>query len=323
LAEGLSILAITRIVASGLFRSCCKNREVPVADLATPGSWVDIFRLELMTFEKGITMSAASHYPTDLTDEQWDLLQSILPPRAWHPGGRGRPPWVDTRHVVDAILYLHKTACQGRMLPPDFGNWRTIYGYFKRWPGNRTWATLLERLRQLERRCQGRQAAPSAGRIDSQSLKSATQSEEIGFDGNKKIKGRKRHLLVDTRALIIAVVVTDAGTDDRQGLVELLTEYFADGVKRLRQLGVDGAYPAQGLEEWVRGLKQTHKIDLEATMNQSGKGFQVVPWRWAVERTFAWLLNDRRHSRDYPRLTANSAAMIQISMIRLLLKRLA
>jgi putative transposase len=272
--------------------------KFPVADLANPRSWVHIFRIELMTFEKGITMSAAYHYPTDLTDEQWDLLQSFLPPCAWHPGGRGRPPSVDTRQVVDGILYLNKTGCQWRMLPPDFGNWSTIYGYFKRWRCNGTWATLMETLRQLERRCQGRQAEPSAGSIDSQSIKTATQSEEIGFDGNKKIKGRKRHLLVDTLGLSIAVVVTDAGTDDRQGLVALLTVYFADGVKRLRKLWVDGAYPAQWLDEWVRGLKQTHKIDLEATTNQSGKGFQVVPWRWAVERTFAWLLNDRRHSRD-------------------------
>jgi transposase len=118
------------------------------------------------------------------------------------------------------------------------------------------------------------------------------------------------------------VVVTDASTDDRQGLVALLTEYFADGVKRLRKIWVDGASPAKWLDGWVRGLKQTHKIDLEATLHKEGKGFQVVPWRWAVERTVAWILNDRRHSRDYERLTANSEAMIQISMIRLLLKRL-
>ena len=170
---------------------------------------------------------------------------------------------------------------------------------------------------------QGRNPEPSAGSIDSQSIKTATQSEDIGWDGNKKIKGRKRHLLVDTLGLIIGGGVTDAGTDDRWGLVDLLSEYFADGVKRLRTLWVDGAYPAEWLEEWVRGLKQTHKIDLESTTNQAGKGFQVIPWRWAVERTFSWLLNDRRHSRDYERLTVNSAAMIQVSMIRLLLKRLA
>ena len=129
--------------------------------------------------------------------------------------------------------------------------------------------------------------------------------------------------MVDTLGLIIAVVVTDAGTDDRQGLVELLSEYFADGVKRLRKIWVDGAYPAEWLDEWVRDLKQTHKIDLESTTNKEGKGFQVIPFRWAVERTFGWLLNDRRHSRDYERLTANSEAMIQISMIHLLVKRLA
>lgn len=267
-------------------------------------------------------MSANCYYPTDLTDEQWELLQIILPQPAWRPGGPGRPP-CDLRLVINGIWYLNKTGCQWRMVPREFGHWSTIYGYFKRWRRDGVWAGVMATLRQWERRCLGRQPEPSAGSIDAQSIKTATQHEDIGFDGNKKIKGRKRHLLVDTLGVIIAVVVTDAGTDDRLGLVALLHQYFADGVKRLRKIWVDGAYPAAWLEEWVRGLKQTHKIDLEATTHQEGKGFQVVPWRWAVERTFAWLLNARRHSRDYERLTANSATMIQISMIRLLLNRLA
>jgi putative transposase len=267
-------------------------------------------------------MSADYRYPTDLTDEPWELLQSVLPERTWRPGGPGRPP-CDVRRIVNGILYVNQTGCQWRLVPKACGHWHTIYGYCKRWRRDGVWARVMETLRQWERRGLGRKPEPSAGSIDSQSIKTATQNEDIGFDGHKKIKGRKRHIVVDTLGLIMAVVVTDAGTDDRLGLVELFTQYVADGVKRLRKIWVDGAYPAEWLEEGVRGLKQTHTIDLETTTHKEGKGFQAIPWRWAVERTFAWWLNDRRHSRDYERLTANSAAMIQISMIRLLLNRLA
>jgi putative transposase len=256
-------------------------------------------------------MGLDDDYPTDLSDEPWALLQPMLPERPWRSCGPGRPP-CDVRRVLNGILYLNKTGCQWRLVPKDFGHWSTIYGYFKRWRQDGVWARVMETLRQWERRDLGRKPEPSAGSIDSQSIKTATQNEEIGFDGHKKVKGRKRHILVDTLGLIMAVVVTSADTDDRLGLV-----------KRLRKIWVNGAYPAEWLEAWVRDLKQTHKIDLEATTNKEGKGFQVIPWRWAVERTFAWRLNDRRQSRDYERLTANSAAMIHMSMIRLLLNRWA
>jgi putative transposase len=266
-------------------------------------------------------MSTAGYYPTDMTEAQWTLLLPLLPARKWRAGGPGRPPY-DLRCVLNGILYLLKTGCQWRMLPREFGKWNTVYSYFKRWRETGVWAHLMEALRQLARRRQGRQPEPSAGSVDSQSIKTATQATEVGFDGGKQVKGRKRHLLVDTLGLLIAVVVTAANTDDRLGLMALLTRYFVGGVKRLRKLWVDGGYQAEWLALWVRDLKHTQKIDLEVT-GKEGTGFPVIPWRWAVERTFAWLLNDRRHSRDYERLPRNSEALIQLSMIRLLLNRLA
>jgi len=266
-------------------------------------------------------MSTTPDYLTDLTEAQWTLLLTLLPARKWRPGGPGRPP-CELRRVLNGSLYLLKTGCQWRMVPREFGPWKTIYGYFKAWREAGVWARLLEALRQLVRKRQGRQSEPSAGSVESQSIKTATQTAEVGFDGGKQGKGRKRHLLVDTLGLLIAGVVTAANTDDRVGFMLLLTRYFVGGVKRLRNLWVDAGYQAEWLRQWVHELKQTHKIDLEAT-TPAGKGFQVVPWRWAVERTFAWLLNDRRHSRDYERLTTNSEALIQLSMLRILLKRLA
>jgi putative transposase len=266
-------------------------------------------------------MSTTCHYPTDVSDEQWDILRLLLPQPKWRPGGPGRKP-LELRRVLNGIFYVNKTGCQWRMMPQELGNGHTIYGYFRRWRRAGVWVRLMATLHHWERQGQGRLPEPSAACADSQSIKTATQGTDVGFDGNKKVKGRKRHILIDTLGLIVAVVVTAANTDDRQGLVALLNGYFAAGVTRLRKIWVDRGYEAQWLCDWVRGLKQTHKIDLEVVAH-TGKGFQVVKQRWKVERTLAWLLNDRRHSRDYEVLTASSEAMIQISMIRILLKRLA
>ena len=266
-------------------------------------------------------MSTPKHYPTDLPDHQWALIHRLLPRRKWRKGGPGRPP-CDLRSVVNGILYVTKTGCQWRMLPTEFGCWETVYGYFNCWSRQGVWQQILDALRRQERRRQGRKPTPSAGCIDSQSIKTATQGTSKGYDANKKITGRKRHLFVDTLGLIIEVWVTAADCGDRDGLIGLLTAYFSTGVKRLRKLWVDGGYAGQALKAWVRSLKKTHKIDLEV-VEREGKGFHLVKRRWVVERTFAWLLNYRRLSKDYEVLTRNSEAMIQIAMIHLLIKRLA
>jgi putative transposase len=229
---------------------------------------------------------------------------------------------MDLRRVIHGIFSVHKTGGHWRMMPTDIGHAPTIYGSFRRWRLTGVWERVMDTLRPWERQSQGRRPTPSACWADSQSIKTATQAEDLGFDGPKKIKGRQRHSLVDTLGLIVAVVVTAAHREDRLGLVALLKRYCASGVTRLRKSWVAGGYEAQWLCAWGRGLKQTHKGDL-AVVEHTGKGFQVVKHRWKVERPCAWWLNDRRHSRDYEVLTANSEAMLQISMIRLLLKRRA
>lgn len=189
-------------------------------------------------------MSTSSHYPTNVSDEQWSVLQLMLPDSKWQPGGPGRPP-LDLRRVLDGMFYVNKISCQWRMMPHDFGNGMTIYGYFRRWRQQEVWPDLMDILRTWERRDQGRKDDPSASGADSQSIKVTMQGQEIGFDGNKKIKGRKRHILVDTLGLILAVIVTPANLDDRQGLVTLLETYLARGAWRLRKIWVDQGYEAQ------------------------------------------------------------------------------
>ena len=268
-----------------------------------------------------MTTNPERRYATDLSDDQWALLEPLLPQPKSGPGQPGRPA-VDRRQVVNGILYLNKSGCQWRLLPHEFGPWETVYGYFSRWRRGGVWEHVMDVLRGKERQRQGRKVQPSGGCIDSQSIKSATQDSAIGYDGGKQVKGRKRHLLVDTLGLMLCVWVTAANTGDRDGLVHLLKTWLGKGMSRLRMLWVDGGYSGEALRQWVWGLKHSYKITLEV-VEKVGKGFQLVKRRWVVERTFAWLVNFRRNAKDYELLTDNSEAMLQIAMISILLRRLA
>ena len=266
-------------------------------------------------------MNTQREYPTNVTQAQWQLLIPLLPKRKWRKGGPGRPP-ANLRQVFNGILYLTKTGSQWRMLPHTFGCWQTVYGYFNKWREQGIFEQVQQALTRRERKRQGRKPTASAGCIDSQSVKTATQGKSKGYDAGKKVNGRKRHLLVDTLGLVISTYVSPADLQDRDGLKQVINQYFDTGETRLRKLWVDGGYRGEDLKKWVAAKKQTHKIDLEV-VTPKGKGFQLVKRRWVVERTFAWLFNFRRLSKDYEDLTDSSEAFIYIVMIYLLINRLA
>ncbi len=251
-------------------------------------------------------------YPTDLTDSQWNHIKDLFP----LPKATGRPRQVDLREVVNAVLYLVFTGCQWRFLPRDYPHWRTVYGYFKQWQDDGLWYRMHETLRSQLREKKGRHKHPSAGSLDSQSVKTTSVPSSRGFDAGKKIQGRKRHILVDTLGLIMTVTVTAACVQDRDGL-KILLRRFGIHRKKLRKIWVDGAYRGEILE-WVRAR---FRCLLEVVLRSDDiKGFVVLPKRWVVERTFAWLCNHRRLSKDYERFARTSETLIQIAMMRLMLR---
>jgi putative transposase len=254
-------------------------------------------------------------YPTDLIDRQWQCISPLIP--AAKPGGR--PRTLDMRDVINAMLYIVVTGCQWRMLPHEYPKWQSVYAYFKQWRDDGTWQRIHDTLRAEVRRRAGRHKHPTAGCLDSQSVKTTPVAGVRGFDSGKLVKGRKRHVLVDTMGLLLAVVVTAASVSDPAG-ARLLFARLGGACKKLRKVWVDGTYRGK-LVAWTR---EHRWFRLEPVLRSDDmKGFVVLPRRWVVERTLAWLTQCRRLGKDYEGLTASSEAMIYIAMTRLMLRRLA
>jgi putative transposase len=283
-------------------------------------------------------------YPTDLSDEEWGLLEAYLPASK----RRGRPRLHSPREILNAVFYVLKSGCQWRMLPREFPPWKTVFHCFRAWRLDGTWERMNRALRRRLREKLGRDPEPSAGIVDSQSAKSTgVGGEQRGFDGGKKVRGRKRHLLVDTEGLVVEARVHSARVPDQDGIRHLL-EPAGSRLPRLSYLGVDAGYRGRG-KEWVEqalglevevvnrspkptpqkilrlwareGFKEGHQMDLSKLPPRAS--FENLPRRWVAERTFAWISHNRRMSKDYEKLCSTGEAFVYVSMTRLMLRRLA
>lgn len=263
-------------------------------------------------------------YHTDLSDAEWTRLRNCLPvPRA-----AGRPRRHCLREIFDAIFYVLKTGCHWRLLPHDFPPWQTVFYHFRRFRLSGLWHRIYTILRAAERERAGRNSTASAAIVDSQSVKTVEESagwkgynaHRSGYDAGKHVKGRKRHLLVDTLGLPISIYVTPADVQDRAG-----ARYLLAGLKplvpRLKKIWADGAYGGAPLKEWCR---EEGEWELEIVeRNPDTEGFEVIPKRWIVERTISWIGQNRRMSKDYERKVQTSETLIEVAMTRLMLRRLA